>query len=231
MYKNFAKKGGGLSDDIFLSASRAGKSINVYCTQMPSSVKAGASQEQFNSWIGNLRIHIVLGTPNKEDQEMLSDLWRGEEKEVQGDTNFSVSYEGVGMDQGGAIRGGSAGSVNKTFATKKEMVKYVKPEELAMVPTMRSWFRGYDGNTTWKPMMINHIPYFLLTSDKVSSVTSEPLCMKTFVSLVRDGELNLVKYEDFNLRDMLRGLQEFGVDVQDEMEALDAKEKALRDER
>ncbi len=226
MFKNLSKKGT-LGDEIFLSASRAGKSINVYCTQTPSSVKAGTSQETFDQWLSNLRIHIVLGVPNKTDQEMLSDLWRGETKEVEGDATFNVNYEGVGQNQAtGDVRATKAQGVSKTYTKKKEFVKFVKPEDLNRVPSMRSWVQVYDGNRTYPPQMVCHVPHFLQRSDKVSPITGEPLSEKTFLSLVRDGELNLVKAEDFSLRDQYRWLAGVGVDVSDEMAELEKEATA-----
>jgi hypothetical protein len=223
MFKNFAKKGGGLSDEVFLSASRAGRSFNVFCTQTPSSVKSGVSADAFTQWLANILNRIVLGAPTKEDAELISDVFGSREMQVEEPGGFSVNVEGVDIGAGGQVRASKVAGGSKSYSLKKEEVKYVKPSDLLRMRAMSSWVQLTDGQVKMEPKLVYHVPYFLLTSDKVSSVTDEPLCQKTWVGLVRDGELDLVPPEDDNMRRLMEYLQMTGVDMKDELDDLDAR--------
>jgi hypothetical protein len=231
-YVVFSSKGDSISEEKFLGEARAGCSVNVYCTQAPAAIKTAASQEQFQYFISNMRTQIVLGAPNEPDQKMLSDLWQGEEVVTQDGGGINVSYEGVERDVvTGQIRASKATSASRGYNTKTDFKKYVEGYQLRNVPTFRSWAAVFDGTTTHKPQMLAHVPYYLLTTDKVSAITGEPLCSKPFVSLLRDGEVSLPPLESVDVREMLFGLRQTGVDVDEDLEqaerlaALVGKEK------
>lgn len=223
MFKNFAKKGGGLSDEVFLSASRAGRSFNVFCTQTPSSVKSGVSADAFTQWLANILNRIVLGAPTKEDAELISDVFGSREMQVEEPGGFSVNVEGVDVGAGGEVRASKVAGGSKSFSLKKEEVKYVKPSELLRMRAMSSWVQLTDGQVKMPPKLAYHVPYYLLTSEKVSAITDEPIQLKTWVGLVRDGELDLVPPEDENMRRLMEYLQMTGVDMKDEIGELDER--------
>lgn len=226
--KSFAQKRGGISDELFLAAARAGESLNVFCSQSLASIKAGSDEEAFNQFFTNIRIQICLGSSNKWDQETLSDFWRGRKELVEGDVNFSINYDAVDKDVSGQIRGSKAGGVNKTVSAKWEQKKWVEPDDLAVSRSMQSWMRWYDSMKDFEPHRVYHIPYYIVKNEKVSRVDGKPLALKTFVELVRDGEFDLKKGEDFSVRDALQQLQLMGVDMKEEMEAEEKRQKNLK---
>lgn len=225
MFKNFSKKGGGLSDEVFLSASRAGRSFNVFCTQTPSSVKSGVSHDAFVQWLANILNRICLGAPTKDDAELISDVYGSREQIVEEQTGISVNLGGVDMGVAGEVRASRTEGASKSYNIKKEDVKYVKPVDLMQMRAMSSWVQVTDGQVKLEPRLVYHVPYFLVTSDKVSAITDEPLCNKTWVGLIRDGELDLVPPEDENLRHLMEFLQATGVEMDDEIKALEARKK------
>lgn len=214
-FANTNTKGSVLTDVDFLSTSRAGKSINVFITQTPSSVKSsGMSMDAWEQWISNTLLRICLGAPNKSDQEYFSDLFRGEKVKKEKESSFNLSFEGVDISKAsGDLRASEVGSGSKSFTITEEYEKFVTPDDLAEMRTFTSYVQMTDGQRSFRPQLVYQPPYFLTSSKNMSTVTGEPIAQKTFLALVRDGELNLNAPDPDNARAMLEDLARLGGEV------------------
>lgn len=228
-FLNANAKGSVLTDTDFLSTARAGKSVNVYITQTPSSIKGqGMSLDNWEQWISNTLLRICLGAPNKSDQEYFSDLFRGKKVKKEKETSLTVSFEGADMDEmNGSLRAASANTGSRTYQMTEEHEKFVAPDDLARMPVMSGWVDWTDGQKRYEPALLYFPPYFAMNSNKVSRVTGEPLANKSWMALVRDGELNLVPPEDERMREIFGMLAQAGQDMSDEFEELEIKESVL----
>lgn len=222
-FLNANSKGSVLTDTDFLSTARAGKSINVYITQTPSSIKGqGMSLDTWEQWISNTLLRVCLGAPNKSDQEYFSDLFRGEKVKKEKEASVSISFSGADTDEmSGSLRASEVDSGSRTYQTVEEHEKYVTPDDLARMPVMSGWVDYTDGQRRFKPTLCYFPPYFAMVSDKVSKVTGEPLATKSWMALVRDGELNLVPPEDERMREIFGLLAQAGHDVSSEIAELE----------
>lgn len=228
-FLNANAKGSVLTDTDFLSTARAGKSINIYITQTPSSIKGqGMSMDNWEQWISNTLLRICLGAPNKSDQEYISELFRGEKVKKEKEVSYSLSFQGADTDElTGDLRAARVEDGSRNFQRVEEHEKYVSPDELARMPVMSGWVEWTDGQTRNKPHLCYFPPYFAMTSDKVSKVTGEPWATKSWMALVRDGELNLVPPEDERMREIFGMLAQTGQDMSSEFEQIDQKDAVM----